>query len=124
MRGLNFWPVRICVIFNPAARGDKARHFRHHLNEIGGKSVLKAPKWPFLLGQILLLGFAYFIVAHSPHPISKWEIIACFAAAVAGVLVGVLPFLVDCKLIAKKIEGESLGAVAAKIQDLEQLAAQ
>jgi len=46
MRGLNFWPVRICVIFNPAARGDKARHFRHHLNEIGGKSVLKATAGP------------------------------------------------------------------------------
>jgi len=38
--------VRICVIFNPAARGDKARHFRHHLNEIGGKSVLKATAGP------------------------------------------------------------------------------
>jgi len=34
--------VRICVIFNPAARGNKARHFRHHLAEIGGASALKA----------------------------------------------------------------------------------
>jgi diacylglycerol kinase (ATP) len=38
--------VRICVIFNPAARGDKARHFRRHLDEIGGKSVLKATGGP------------------------------------------------------------------------------
>src|ERR1035441_6316486 len=29
------WGVRTCVIFNPAARGGKARHFRHHLNAIG-----------------------------------------------------------------------------------------
>jgi len=35
-----------CVIFNPAARGNKARHFRHHLDEIGGQSALKATAAP------------------------------------------------------------------------------
>jgi len=84
---------------------------------------LKAPKWPFLLGQILLLGFAYFVVARLPHPIGPWEVAGCFVLALAGVLVGVWPFLIDCKLIAKKIEGDSLGAVAQKIQGLEQIAA-
>jgi diacylglycerol kinase (ATP) len=34
--------VRICVIFNPAARGDKARRFRRHLDTIGGGAALKA----------------------------------------------------------------------------------
>jgi diacylglycerol kinase (ATP) len=38
--------VRICVVFNPAARGNKARHFRHHLDEIGGQSALKATAAP------------------------------------------------------------------------------
>ncbi len=38
--------MRICVIFNPAARGDKARHFRHHLDEIGGNAALKATAAP------------------------------------------------------------------------------
>jgi diacylglycerol kinase (ATP) len=38
--------VRICVIFNPAARGNKARHFRRHLSEIGGQSALKATAAP------------------------------------------------------------------------------
>jgi len=33
--------VRTCVIFNPAARGNKARHFRHHLDAIGTESTLK-----------------------------------------------------------------------------------
>ena len=35
-----------CVIFNPAARGNKARHFRRHLDEIGGQSALKATAAP------------------------------------------------------------------------------
>src|SRR6266850_5641630 len=41
-----FFAVRICVIFNPAARGNKARHFRRHLDEIGGASALKATVAP------------------------------------------------------------------------------
>ncbi len=34
------------MIFNPAARGNKARHFRRHLDEIGGLSALKATTAP------------------------------------------------------------------------------
>ena len=34
------------MIFNPAARGNKARHFRRHLDEIGGQSALKATTAP------------------------------------------------------------------------------
>jgi diacylglycerol kinase (ATP) len=33
--------VRTCVIFNPTARGDKARHFRRHLDHIGSQCTLK-----------------------------------------------------------------------------------
>jgi diacylglycerol kinase (ATP) len=33
--------VSTCVIFNPAARGDKARRFRHQLEAIGAEAVLK-----------------------------------------------------------------------------------
>jgi YegS/Rv2252/BmrU family lipid kinase len=38
--------VRICVIFNPAARGNKARHFRRQLNAIGLQCALKATTAP------------------------------------------------------------------------------
>jgi len=33
--------VRTCVIFNPAARGEKARHFRRHLEALGNQATLK-----------------------------------------------------------------------------------
>jgi len=33
--------VRTCVIFNPTARGDKAKRFRRHLDEIATQAVLK-----------------------------------------------------------------------------------
>ncbi len=35
------WAVRTCVIFNPTARGDKARRFRRHLDEIARGCTLK-----------------------------------------------------------------------------------
>jgi len=84
----------------------------------------KIPKWPFLLGNALLLGFAYLIVWKSPHPISKWEILACFASAVIGAGLGVLPFLLDYRAVGTAIQVNALGAVADRIQDLEKLAAQ
>jgi diacylglycerol kinase (ATP) len=38
--------VRICVIFNPAARGNKARRFRRFLNELSQQCALKATTAP------------------------------------------------------------------------------
>jgi hypothetical protein len=38
--------VPICVIFNPAARGNKARHFRRQLDAIGSQCALKATAAP------------------------------------------------------------------------------
>ena len=38
--------MRICVIFNPAARGNKARHFRRQLDAIGSQCSLKATAAP------------------------------------------------------------------------------
>jgi diacylglycerol kinase (ATP) len=37
----NFIAVRTCVIFNPTAKGDKARRFRRHLDEIRKHAELK-----------------------------------------------------------------------------------
>jgi diacylglycerol kinase (ATP) len=34
--------VHVCVIFNPAARGNKARHFRQHLGDMAGDCAFKA----------------------------------------------------------------------------------
>jgi YegS/Rv2252/BmrU family lipid kinase len=42
----NHGRVRICVIFNPAARGNKARRFRHFLNELSQQCSLKATTGP------------------------------------------------------------------------------
>ena len=38
--------MRTCVIFNPTAKGDKARRFRRHLDEIASQSTLKLTAGP------------------------------------------------------------------------------
>jgi molecular chaperone GrpE (heat shock protein) len=48
----------------------------------------------------------------------------CFAAAVLGSVLGIIPFLLDYRTIGNAIQVNALGAVADKIQDLEKLAAQ
>jgi YegS/Rv2252/BmrU family lipid kinase len=42
----NHLRVRICVIFNPAARGNKARRFKKFLNELSQQCALKATTAP------------------------------------------------------------------------------
>ena len=61
------WPVRICVIFNPAAKGDKARRFRRHLDEIAAQSALKLTTGPGearpLAAQAVAEGFDIVVAA-------------------------------------------------------------
>ena len=81
------------------------------------------PKWPFLLGDALLLGFAFFIILESPRPISQWQAIICFASAAGGAVLGATPFVLDYRAILRLVDVNTLGEVAGKIQDLERLAA-
>jgi molecular chaperone GrpE (heat shock protein) len=82
----------------------------------------KIPKWPFLLGDALLMAFAYFFVLHEPKPSAHWEIpAACIAL---GAILGCLPFILDYRAIVKVIETSALGSITEKIQNLEKLAAQ
>jgi YegS/Rv2252/BmrU family lipid kinase len=88
--------VRICVIFNPAARGSKARHFRHHLDEIGGQSALKATAAPGdarrLAAEAIADGFDLIVVAGGDGTVN--EVLNGIADAPNGfarVRLGVLP---------------------------------
>jgi molecular chaperone GrpE (heat shock protein) len=84
----------------------------------------KVPKLPFLIGDALLLAFAYFIVWKSPHPISHSEIILCISLSVLGTVAGCLPFILDYRAFLKVLEVTAMGTASDKIQNLEKLAAQ
>lgn len=82
----------------------------------------KVPKWPFLLGDAVLMVFGYFFVLHSPLPIRHWEIAA--GCVVIGAVLGALPFILDYLATSRALEVNALGTVAEKIENLEKLAGQ
>lgn len=84
----------------------------------------KIPKWPFLLGDALLLAAAYFFIRYSPHPIGRLEVAAVSTCVALGAILGCLPFILDYRAIIKTIESSALGSIGEKIQNLEKLAAQ
>ncbi len=59
--------MRKCVIFNPAARGEKSRRFRSHLDEIGKDAALKLTSGPGdarkLAAQAVQEGFEIVVAA-------------------------------------------------------------
>lgn len=59
--------MRTCVIFNPTAKGDKARRFRRHLDEIASQSTLKLTAGPAdarrLAAQAVSEGFEIVVAA-------------------------------------------------------------
>jgi molecular chaperone GrpE (heat shock protein) len=81
-------------------------------------------KWPFLLGDALLLVVAYFLIQHAPHPIGRWEIVIATACVALGAVLGAMPFILDYRAVVKVIEAGALGSIAEKIQNLEKLAVQ
>jgi molecular chaperone GrpE (heat shock protein) len=96
--------------------------FKRNCGTMSDLTNWKIPKWPFLLGDALLIAFAYFFVLHGPKPSAHWEIPA--ACVALGAFLGCLPFILDYRAIVKVIEASALGSITEKIQNLEKLAAQ
>ncbi|MDW8308760.1 MAG: nucleotide exchange factor GrpE [Verrucomicrobiales bacterium] len=82
------------------------------------------PKWPFFLGDAVLLATAAFVYSQSRLPMGHWELAACVACIALGAGVSLLPFLLDYRAAIKALEADALGTVADKIQHLDRVAAQ
>lgn len=88
--------MRTCVIFNPTARGDKARRFRKHLDAIGAQSTLKLTAAPGdarrLAAEAVAEGFEVVVAAGGDGTLN--EVLNGIADAPNGlerVRLGVLP---------------------------------
>jgi molecular chaperone GrpE (heat shock protein) len=91
---------------------------------------LKVPKWPFFLGDTIMLGLAYYIYWQSKLPLDRWEISAVGVCVSLGALLGILPYLLEYRAVIKYgaliklIETSSLCAATEKISNLENCVAQ
>jgi molecular chaperone GrpE (heat shock protein) len=82
------------------------------------------PKWPFFLGDLLLLGAAWFIYSQSVRPVGPWQIGLIVLCAAGGAALTVIPFLLEYRVLVKVAEARGLTTLATQMQNLEGVAAQ
>jgi molecular chaperone GrpE (heat shock protein) len=84
----------------------------------------RVPKWPFFVGDLLLLGAAYFIYLQSRYPMGAWQLSFIVLCAGGGAMLCIAPFLLEYRLLLKLAESETLTSATAQLKNLEQIAAQ
>ncbi len=84
----------------------------------------KLSKWPFFVGDALLLGTAYFITYQSKFALGHWELCFVVLCVVGGALLGVAPFLLEYEALVKATQARELTSAASLLKNLEGIAAQ
>ena len=82
------------------------------------------PKWPFFLGDALMLGLAGFVYFQGKFPLSHFAIGAICGCVALGALLAVLPFILEYRLTLKLAEAENLTTAVTLIKNLEDIATQ
>lgn len=88
------------------------------------RTAPKVAKWPFFLGDLLLLGAAVGLLEVCRRPFGLWESVALVLCVALAGWFGIWPFLRDHDAALKFAESDSLNETAAKIQQLETVAKQ
>jgi molecular chaperone GrpE (heat shock protein) len=81
-------------------------------------------KWPFFLGDALLLGVAYLIFSRSRLPMTQWEMLFAVVCVIGGAVLSIAPFLIEYRHQMHLAEAGALTDTVAQIQKLEALASQ
>jgi molecular chaperone GrpE (heat shock protein) len=84
----------------------------------------KLAKWPFFLGDALLLGMAGFIAIQSGFALGHWELGFVVLCVIAGALLGIAPFLLEYDALVKLAETGALTTVVDQLRNLEGIASQ
>ena len=87
-------------------------------------TLLKLPKWPFLVGDVLLVGVAAWIIFHSRAPLTLQENALCVLAVALGAAVGVLPFILEYRTLMNLLEADRLAGAVEQIKKIDALAKQ
>jgi molecular chaperone GrpE (heat shock protein) len=88
---------------------------------------LKAPKltkWPFFLGDALLVGMAGFIVYQSKFALGHWELCFVVLCVAGGAVLSIAPFLLEYEALVKMAEAGSLTTVVSQMGNLQGIAGQ
>src|SRR5258706_14297272 len=83
----------------------------------------KLSKWPFYLGDALLVGAAYFIYFQSKLPMGTWQILFVVVCVAGGACLATMPFLLEYRVMVKLAEARALTTVMSQMRNLEGLTA-
>lgn len=79
-------------------------------------------KWPFLLGDALLLGLAWFIFSNRRPPMTDWEIFGYILCVALGATLAIIPFVLEYRAGIRLEESEKLATTVSQIQGVEEIA--
>jgi molecular chaperone GrpE (heat shock protein) len=81
-------------------------------------------KWPFLVGDVFLLGLAWWLVSRSPDPFAPWLLFFLVACVAGGAWLCAFPFLSEYRGAMKLLESDQLNVAVEKICHLQTVADQ
>ena len=84
----------------------------------------KLTKWPFFVGDALLLGTAFLIGIQSKFVLGHWELCFVVLCVAGGALLGIAPFLLEYDALVKVAEAGALNTVVSQLKNLEGIANQ
>lgn len=93
--------------------------FRKHSDDI---PELTLPKWPFILGDLLLVATALAIAILGNWQLTDWQVVACVLAVALGAALFVLPYIVEyfaCEQENSSVSDQRSAILASHVKELE-----
>lgn len=87
----------------------------------------KAPavnKWPFLIGDLLILGMVGYNVYYTAAPMDFWEAALCVAGVSLAAFFGVWPFVLEYRAVTRFAEMDAVAEVVGQVNRIEEVAGQ
>jgi molecular chaperone GrpE (heat shock protein) len=86
---------------------------------------IKLSKWPFFLGDAILLTFGIFVYTqHESSMMGKWAALLGLLIAAMGAALAVTPYLLEYFTAVKMVETGAMVSTISQIQNLEEIARQ
>jgi molecular chaperone GrpE (heat shock protein) len=82
----------------------------------------KLSKWPFFLGDAVLIGLAYFLYSQSKLSMGHWDIVFTLVCCMVGAGFCVAPFLIEYRAGVRLSEANALVSAAEQMKNLESIA--
>src|SRR5512133_1503575 len=91
---------------------------------MGDSLIPKLTKWPFIIGDLLLVGVAVGIYHQSTLPIGSVQLSLVAACVALGALLSIIPFVLEYRAAVKVAEAGALTSVVSQISQVEAIAGQ